>query len=324
MKKPLISAVSLASLLALTSATAMAEARSTPGYATDSNGNVIMSSYGDCVRSGSWSEDKATVEGCDGYTLENEITMVKGQPIAGGVVAFTLPFAELFDFNKTDLKEDGKAFIDQAIQEARGELTSAYSVTVVGHTDNTGSDAANKTVSDGRAQSVADYLISKGVNPDKIRTVGVGASEPIAPNDTSEGRAMNRRAEIYVVAQPKALDRMIMPSVALFERRSSELSQTGYSLLDRNAKVAIEQFKRAVLIEVVGHTDDVGDDAYNDELSMARAKTIGAYIESLGINPDKIVLRGAGKHDPVASNATDEGRRKNRRVEVLLVGRARQ
>jgi peptidoglycan-binding protein ArfA len=71
-------------------------------------------------------------------------------------------------------------------------------VSVVGHTDNTGVDAINLPLSDNRAKSVADYLISHGVAGDHVTSRGVGAAEPIASNDAEDGRTQNRRVEIIV------------------------------------------------------------------------------------------------------------------------------
>jgi OOP family OmpA-OmpF porin len=73
-------------------------------------------------------------------------------------------------------------------------------------------------------------------------------------------------------------------------------------------------------IQVTGHTDSVGGDAYNDKLSLKRAEAVKAYLVSKGIAADKLHTAGAGKRQPVADNKTAEGRAKNRRVEVELAG----
>ena len=78
------------------------------------------------------------------------------------------------------------------------------------------------------------------------------------------------------------------------------------------------ELRRADYIEVIGHTDDVGDDDYNQELSEQRAQAMRDYLVATGLDPTKIVTRGAGEKTPIASNRTDEGRAENRRVEVLV------
>lgn len=74
-------------------------------------------------------------------------------------------------------------------------------VTIIGHTDNTGSDAVNNPLSVDRANSTRDYLVGRGVARNRIATDGRGEREPIADNNTAQGRAKNRRVEIYV-AEP--------------------------------------------------------------------------------------------------------------------------
>jgi outer membrane protein OmpA-like peptidoglycan-associated protein len=75
-------------------------------------------------------------------------------------------------------------------------------VQIVGYTDSTGGDAVNQPLSQNRAQSVESYLVSRGVPPQRISTQGLGAQNPVASNETVEGRAQNRRVEIFV-AYPK-------------------------------------------------------------------------------------------------------------------------
>lgn len=71
-------------------------------------------------------------------------------------------------------------------------------LTVIGHTDSTGTDAINKPLSEDRAKAVAAYLVSQGIGADSVSSKGAGSSEPIADNNTAAGRAQNRRTEITV------------------------------------------------------------------------------------------------------------------------------
>lgn len=322
MKKYLLAATAAVSMF--TSALpVLAEERSTDGYATDIEGNILRDSYGNCVHSGTWSPEKATVVGCDGYAIQQEAEFLKGQPIEGGIVQVTFPFAELFAFDKADISDQGKAYMAKEADRLKSSLADAYSITVVGHTDSTGSAAYNNELSKRRANAVADYLMTLGAPKDKIRTLGAGASDPIASNSTAEGQAINRRAEVIIIGQPRALDRMIFPAATLFDSRSADLSPQGQQMLKDNVQKAKEQFKRAVMLEVVGHTDDIDTDEYNQKLSQARAEAVARYLVEAGVSPEKIVTTGAGESAPVANNATPEGRQKNRRVEILVVGRGK-
>ncbi len=308
-------------ILTLIAGTALAESRgTTPGYTGDSAGNIVLSGTGDCVRTGSWSKDKATVVGCDGYVLDAQVKIIKGEGL-DAISMINFPQAELFAFDKAELSEAGKAYITDHRSELGDDLVQVYSVTVIGYTDSTGDANYNMGLSERRAKAVSDYLVTLGVPADKTRVMGRGENNPIVSNDTKEGRAQNRRVEVIVVAQPRALDAMIFPSVALFERRSGELSAQGVRLLEKSIGNAREQLKRSTYIEVVGHTDDVGDNDYNQELSEQRAQAVGRYLVKAGVDSSKIVAMGAGERMPVASNATEQGRADNRRVEVLVLGR---
>lgn len=80
---------------------------------------------------------------------------------------------------------------------------------------------------------------------------------------------------------------------------------------------------KAINLEVViavGHTDSVGTDAYNQKLSVRRAEAVKAYLVSKGIEANRVYTEGKGKKQPVADNKTAEGRAKNRRVEIEVVG----
>jgi OOP family OmpA-OmpF porin len=101
-----------------------------------------------------------------------------------------------FDLDKADIRPDAGVILDEAANQL-GQAPSTR-VSVEGHTDSTGSDAYNQSLSERRAASVKDYLVSKGVDGGRLSTVGYGESQPVADNATSEGRALNRRVELKV------------------------------------------------------------------------------------------------------------------------------
>ena len=73
------------------------------------------------------------------------------------------------------------------------------------------------------------------------------------------------------------------------------------------------------MIEVAGHTDSIGSDAYNDKLSRERAQSVANYLISRGISGQRLIITGAGERYPIASNDTEAGRAENRRVEMTIV-----
>jgi outer membrane protein OmpA-like peptidoglycan-associated protein len=104
----------------------------------------------------------------------------------------------LFPFNSTDILPDGRTNLQQLANSLQKYPNS--DILIVGHTDSVGTDAYNMDLSLRRAQSAAAYLQSLGVPAARLQTSGRGESEPVAPNDTEEGRARNRRVEIAIYA----------------------------------------------------------------------------------------------------------------------------
>jgi len=100
----------------------------------------------------------------------------------------------LFDFDSDVLKSENYAGLDIVAKFLKDN--PSVSVTVEGHTDNVGSKEYNQGLSERRAKTVANYLVNRGANKDQISTQGFGYSKPVADNETSEGRAKNRRTDL--------------------------------------------------------------------------------------------------------------------------------
>lgn len=142
-----------------------------------------------------------------GYQMDKQIKELKEETEGSGIdvtevdngeaILVNLPDGVTFDVGSSTLKP---AFRDTLSTVAGSLVTYPNSlVDVYGHTDSTGSDAFNQTLSERRAQTVANYLQSQGVSSARIRWQGFGETLPIASNDTAEGRAQNRRVEIKII-----------------------------------------------------------------------------------------------------------------------------
>jgi len=108
-----------------------------------------------------------------------------------------------------------------------------------------------------------------------------------------------------------------MPGNVTFASDSADLNAQFFRVLDSVAGTLTEY--NQTVIEVAGHTDSTGSDAYNQQLSERRAASVIAYMVSHGVQDKRMIRVGAGEQHPVASNATPEGRQQNRRVEITLV-----
>jgi outer membrane protein OmpA-like peptidoglycan-associated protein len=103
-----------------------------------------------------------------------------------------------FDFDKSELKPTGKDKLKAYREQAKGLLSSASKIKITGHTDSIGTAEYNMGLSQRRAEAVAEYLKSLGVDPAKMEVKGEGKSRPMFDNRTKEGRAKNRRVEVEV------------------------------------------------------------------------------------------------------------------------------
>jgi OmpA-OmpF porin, OOP family len=102
-----------------------------------------------------------------------------------------------FDFDKTTLKSESFVELDKVVDFLK--QNAKVSIEIAGHTDSKGSDTYNENLSQGRSQSVVDYLVTQGIDASRLQAHGYGESKPIDSNETDEGRANNRRVEFTVL-----------------------------------------------------------------------------------------------------------------------------
>ncbi|OGU21988.1 MAG: hypothetical protein A2580_12650 [Hydrogenophilales bacterium RIFOXYD1_FULL_62_11] len=126
-------------------------------------------------------------------------TGVSVSQTADNQLKLDIPSDVSFDTNRYEIKSNLRPILDRfATTLNQNPVTT---VSIIGHTDSTGSDAINNPLSVNRAASTRDYLVARGVASNRIAIDGRGSREPIADNNTAGGRAMNRRVEIFV-AEP--------------------------------------------------------------------------------------------------------------------------
>jgi OOP family OmpA-OmpF porin len=149
-----------------------------------------------CWRDNNWTPATAA-KGCDGALTDGAAKAASGVSQS----KITLQADTLYDFNKSDLKPEGKATLDKIAADL--SKIKLEVIIAVGNTDSIGTDAYNMALGQRRAQSVKTYLVSKGVDGSRIYTESKGKSNPVASNATAEGRAKNRRTDIEVVGTAK-------------------------------------------------------------------------------------------------------------------------
>ena len=147
----------------------------------------------------------ALAGGAVGYYMDQQEAALQADLAASGAAVtrqgdnllVSLPAGVTFDFDSSVIKSE---FIGPLSNVAQTLVEYESSiVNVMGHTDNTGSAAYTQTLSEQRAQSVANFLIQRGVNPARVYSQGFGLTRPIADNSTAAGRAANRRVEIEII-----------------------------------------------------------------------------------------------------------------------------
>jgi outer membrane protein OmpA-like peptidoglycan-associated protein len=175
----------------------------------------------------------------------------------------------------------------------------------------------------GAAAGAVVGLLTAGNNPFKSAMIGAAAGALAGGAvgyymDKQEAKLREQMAGTGVdVVRNGDNITLDVPGGVTFAFDSANLNSQFYPVLDKVAATLAEYDK--TVIEVAGHTDSVGSDAYNQQLSERRANSVAAYLSSHGVDRARMVTIGAGETHPVATNDTDEGRAQNRRVEITIV-----
>jgi outer membrane protein OmpA-like peptidoglycan-associated protein len=125
-------------------------------------------------------------------------------------------------------------------------------------------------------------------------------------------------ADIDAVGAVGAVEKIELSGEVLFEHDSDALRSGAAKALD--GVLARIEAREGPRVTVLGHTDSTGDDAYNLDLSRRRAEAAARYLEEHGVARAALTVKGHGESRPVAENGSPEGRRKNRRVEIVIIG----
>jgi len=173
-----------------------------------SQAGTVTNSSGLCWRDSAWTPATAAAE-CDGAlqpvkpTAPAVVKPAPVNPIVKTVQEFRITYKaqSLFDFDRTVIKPEGRAELDQLV--ARLKTVNTELIIAVGHTDSVGSDTYNLQLGQRRAEAVKQYLVSQGLEAGRVYTDSKGEREPVADNKTSAGRSRNRRVVVEVYGTAK-------------------------------------------------------------------------------------------------------------------------
>lgn len=140
-----------------------------------------------------------------------------------------------------------------------------------------------------------------------------GAQQQIERIITPEYRRLGMRVEQL----PDGSLRLRLPSEVMFAYDSATINP-GFAPTLRKVADLMNRYPRTQA-RIIGHTDDVGSDSYNLDLSLRRAESVAAFLSAQGVNNRRLLTDGRGKQEPIASNATPEGRQMNRRVDIIIL-----
>lgn len=190
----------------------------------------------------------------------------------------------------------------------------------------TGQQRINRAAIGGIGGALGGYLLGDIVGGRRDRTekivgAGIGAVAGAGigyylEQQERELRAKTAGTGVDVVRDGDSL-LLNMPSEVTFDVDSSAVKPQFRNTLNDVAATLVQY--ESTYIDVYGHTDSTGSDAYNQTLSERRAQSVSSYLSSRGVQSARLATRGYGESQPVASNTTDDGRAQNRRVEIRIV-----
>ena len=149
-----------------------------------------------------------------------------------------------------------------------------------------------------------------------IGAVVGGATGVYLDNKEKKLRQQMAGTGVEVNRNPDGSVGLVMPGNITFDTNKSNIKPNFYSTLNKVAQTLTEDNKSGIL--VTGYTDSTGNDSINIPLSQARAQSVASYLASQGVSTTRINAQGQGSANPIASNATAEGREQNRRVEISI------
>jgi outer membrane protein OmpA-like peptidoglycan-associated protein len=259
--------------------------------------------------------------------------------IPGFCKAFsTIGHAIYFNSGKSEVNPKDQQWIDSISTVIKSAKT--YSIDIKGYCDADGSDESNTILAKARAANVLQMFLKNELVKKFIVTNSFGEQGPVADNSTEQGKARNRRVEIAISYQLAEVNSKITNAPEKNENINSEINlsseklEVGKTLVLKNLNfeggtpillpeseptlkelLKIMNENPSIEIEIGGHVC-CGPDM---KLSVMRAERVFIYLKSKGIGPKRMIYKGYSFDKPIADEDTEEGRIKNRRVEITIL-----
>ncbi len=209
-----------------------------------------------------------------------------------------LPTTLLFSAMATALLSGCANMNDTQQGVAKGAGIGAVAGAVLGSRSGSGG-AARGALIGGALGAGGGYLWSKRMQDQKAEMERATAGTGVAVSQTQDNRL-----------------KLDIPSDISFATNHSDISASFAPILNRFATTLSQN--PVTTVTIVGHTDSTGNDAINNPLSLDRANSARDYLVARGVARERIATDGRGSHEPIASNATEDGRARNRRVEIFV------
>lgn len=255
----------------------------------------------------------------EGITIAKNVFVPRDRTIAlppdttVGPVAHRYVFRNTyFEKNKSSLSPEAKHELDIAAEVLKKNPEAE--VTVRGNSGKT----ERKNVVNERANAVKEYLAAKGVDTSRVKTSKGTSNNQSAALDVKLKKRLNLNLDPFVVSGSAIGSGFILRHV-YFNTGKAELKPQGNAELDTLKNIMADY--PSLKIELVGHTDDIGNETANQQLSEKRAKAVVDYLVKNGIAADRLTYRGAGESEPYLPNDSENNRLLNRRTEAKITSK---
>lgn len=226
-----------------------------------------------------------------------------------------------FEINKSTVQREAEEKLDVLVTFMR--KYPGTTAVIEGHTDEVGTTADNMRLSQSRADSMLNYVASRGIARSRLQAVGYGETRPIADNSTRIGKRLNRRINAIIACATDIEGIPPIPArIAMAMEMEFDLNRADVRPRDREELRRVANFMKAnprVTATVEGHSSNQqGTPAQGMQLSVRRAENVVNALANLGVERNRLTAAGFGETRRFAYNTSVEGRQENRRVNIIF------